>query len=201
MRFVLVPLIWIALALPAAADKIALADLSRYLNALQTAQAQFTQINEDGTIDTGRILIKRPGRVRFEYDPPNGALVLASGGEVAVFDPKSNEGPTSYPLARTPLSIILEEKVDLGRAKMVTAHREEGLATVVRAQDPEHPEYGYIELVFTGPSVELRQWVITNDSGSKTTVILGELTKGGALPNSLFSIGNNMPGASGTPSR
>ncbi|MEO1308251.1 MAG: outer-membrane lipoprotein carrier protein LolA, partial [Pseudomonadota bacterium] len=113
---------------------------------------------------------------------------IAGGGQVAVFDPKSNVPPDQYPLRRTPLNLILERNVDLGRAKMVTGHTVDGAKTIVRAQDPEHPEYGNIQLVFTANPTELRQWVITDDSGTETTVILRELEKGGALSPSLFSI-------------
>ena len=61
-------------------------------------------------------------------------------------------------------------------------------ALLAAAQDPDNPQYGNIQLVFTANPVELRQWVITDDSGSQTTVILGDLKKGGNLRASLFSI-------------
>ena len=56
------------------------------------------------------------------------------------------------------------------------------------AQDPAHPEYGTIELVFTDAPVALRQWVITDDLGQQTTVILGDLKQGGNYPATMFSI-------------
>lgn len=184
----LAPLAALMLTLPAHADKIALGDLDRYLNGLTTVESPFTQVNADGTIATGRLFIKRPGRVRFEYDPPDRSLVMAGGGQVAIFDAKSNQPPEQYPLSRTPLSLILDAKVDLARAKMVVGHVEQDAATRLALQDPQHPEYGTMELVFTPNPVELRQWVITDDLGSQTTVILGEMKKGADLPPSLFSI-------------
>ena len=177
-----------ALAVPAAAEKISLKELSRYLNALTTAEAEFTQINSDGSISTGKLYIHRPGRVRFEYNPPDKNLVLAGGGQVAIFDSKSNQPPEQYPLSKTPLSIILDKNVDLSRAKMVVGHKVDGNTTRVRAQDPEHPEYGSIEMVFTSGPTELRQWVIRDDSGAETTVILGEMKKGVKLGSSLFNV-------------
>ena len=182
------PLALIAFAMPALADKIPLADLSKYLNALSTAETDFTQVNADGSIATGKLYIKRPGRVRFEYAPPDKSLVLAAGGQVAIFDAKSNQPPEQYPLKRTPLNLILAENIDLGRARMVVAHEEEKNTTRVRAQDPENPDYGAIDLIFTADPVALRQWVITDDLGQETTVILGELKKGGNYPPSLFNI-------------
>lgn len=186
----LAPLGLLALGLPASAQTIPLADLSRYLNGLTTLETDFTQVNADGTIVTGRLFIRRPGRARFEYDPPDRNLVMAGGGQVAIFDAKSNQPPEQYPLSRTPLNLILAENVDLARARMVVGHGFDGTATRLRVQDPENPEYGSIELVFTAGPVELRQWVIHDDSGNQTTVILGEMRKGVDLSPALFNIPN-----------
>lgn len=179
-----------ALFLPLAAlaqDKIPLADISAYLNGIGSAQSGFTQYNEDGSRSTGRLFIKRPGRMRFEYDPPNSGVVIAGGGTVIIHDTKSNQPPETYALKRTPLSIILAQKVDLGRANMVTGYGTDGDMTVVRAQDPENPEYGHIDLKFSANPVALRQWVITNEQGDRTAVVLNGLKMGGALPDTLFS--------------
>lgn len=184
----LAPLAALVLALPAQAEKISIDALNRYINALGSAQSDFTQINSDGSISTGKVYIKRPGRARFEYDPPEKSLVMAGGGQVAIFDAKSNQPPEQYPLARTPLNLILKESVNLGAAKMVVGHTEVEGTTRIVAQDPEHPEYGTIELVFTPDPVQLRQWVITDDLGAQTTVILGDLQVGGDFPASMFSI-------------
>lgn len=176
------------LPFPVLAEKIALGTISDYLNGLTTVEADFTQVNSDGSISTGKIFIKRPGRVRFEYAPPDRSLVIAGGQQVAIFDAKSNQPPEQYPLKRTPLNLILAANIDLGRAKMVVGHTEDGTSTRVRAQDPENPEYGSIELVFTADPVELRQWVIIDDLGAETTVILGEMKKGVQLGARMFDI-------------
>lgn len=178
----------IAVAMPAAAQKLSLAEISRYLNSFQTASGEFTQINDDGTISEGRLFIRRPGRVRFEYNPPEDMLVVSNGATVGIIDGKSNEGPQGYPLNQTPLSIILARNVDLTRARMVTGHSSDGKTTTVRAQDPQNPEYGSIDLVFTANPTELRQWVINDNGGSHTTVILGDLTKGVRIGNDKFVI-------------
>ncbi len=187
MRIVALALSFL-LATPAMAEKLSLNEISRYLNSFSSATGEFTQINDDGTISTGQIYIKRPGRVRFEYNPPERTLVVADGDTVGIMDPKSNTGGEAYPLHRTPLKIILDRNVDFSRARMVTGHSSDGKTTTVRAQDPEHPEYGNIELVFTGSPVELRQWVINDSSGSRTTVVLGDLNKGVQLGNDRFVI-------------
>lgn len=156
------------------------------------AEAGFTQINADGSIATGRLMIWRPGRMRFEYAPPAEGLVIAGAGQVAIFDPKSNQGPTQYPLRRTPLNLILAPQINLEAARMVVAHRQEENATVVVAQDPEFPEYGTIRLLLTGNPTELRQWRVTDDMGRETTVILDGLRPATALPSRLFSIADEI---------
>lgn len=170
------------------AQPLTLDQISDYLNRLQTAQGGFTQINQDGSLSTGQIYIKRPGRIRFEYNPPAQSLVLASAGTVAIFDPRSNTGPEQYPLSRTPLSIILAENVDLERARMVTNVVSDDTTTTVTAQDPDNPDYGSIQMVFTANPVELRQWIVTDDLGGETTVILNDLETGGDISSVLFNI-------------
>ena len=187
IRFAIAALAF-ALPVAAAAQELSLNQISQYLNGLKTATADFTQINDDGSIATGKLFIKRPGQVRFEYNPPDQALVMAGGSTVAIFDNKSNQPPEQYPLKQTPLNLILERNVDLAKRNMVTGHTSDGTKTVVTAQDPENPEYGNIQLVFTANPTELRQWVITDGTGAQTTVVLGGLTSGGDLPGNLFNI-------------
>ena len=187
-RTILLSLPALALAKPALAQAIPLSEISRYFNSFQTAQGEFTQINPDGSLSTGRIYIRRPGRVRFEYDPPEASLVMAGGGQVAIFDARSNTGPNQYPLRQTPLNLILEQNVDFENRRMVVGHSSDGATTTVIAQDPDNPQYGSIRLVFSADPTELRQWVIRDDSGAETTVILGNMEFGGTLSARLFNI-------------
>ena len=183
----LAPILALAMAVPALADKIPLAEISRYLNSLKTAEAPFTQVNADGSVSAGTVWIHRPNRVRFQYDDSD-TLVLASAGQVAVYDGKSRSEAQQYPLSKTPLSLILAPNIDLGQARMVTGHEERKGLTVVTAQDPRHPEYGSIELAFSPNPTRLRQWVVTDDTGRRTTVILGEMQTGVTIPPSRFVI-------------
>jgi outer membrane lipoprotein-sorting protein len=187
-RSFLVSLPAFALVRPAWAERISLAELSDYFNGFTTAEGEFTQINPDGSLATGRIYIRRPGRVRFEYDPPEQSLVMAGGGQVAIFDGRSNQGPNQYPLSQTPLNLILERNVDFTNRRMVVGHTDDGTTTTIVAQDPENPQYGSIRLVFSAAPTELRQWVVRDDTGAETTVILGNMRFGGNLSAGLFNI-------------
>jgi len=177
---------------PASAEKLSLDAVSSYFNTMTTAEAAFIQSNDDGSQSTGRMYIKRPGRIRFEYDPPNLALVMVGGGQVAVFDPKANAEPTRFPLRQTPLSLVLERTVDLARRDMVMAHTNDGPRTIITLQDPDRAEYGYIQLVFTDDPMQLRQWIVDDNSGNKTQIALSDWTQDQKMPSILFNIQAEM---------
>lgn len=192
LRTLLLPALLAAFALPAQAEKIPLDVISAYLNGIDTAETTFTQINPDGSGSNGRVIIRRPGRMRFEYAAPDKTLVLATSGQVAIFDGKSNQPPEQYPLAKTPLKLILSRAIDLKKAQMVVDHREEGELTVVVAMDPDHPEFGSLSLGFSNNPVTLRQWIVTDEVGGQTTVLLDALKLGGSYPPSTFLIDSEM---------
>jgi len=166
--------------------RLSLAEISAYLNSLTTAQAAFQQINDDGSVSTGSLYISRPGKMRFEYDPPNDALVIAEARAIKIIDRKSNQPPETYPLNRTPLALILGRNIDLGRDRMVVDHGIDGEATVVTAQDPRNPERGSIRMRFSADPVALQDWVIEDEAGGQTRIILSQLETGMDLPRSLF---------------
>lgn len=188
LRFLLALILGTMLAFPASAERLSLAEISAYLNKLKSAEGRFTQINADGSKSTGKILIRRPGRVRFEYDPPESALVVADGSTVGIIDPRSNDGPQGYPLNQTPLNLILARNVDLTRARMVRGQSSDGNTTTVHAQDPKYPENGTIEIMFSANPIAIRQWVINDSSGERTTVILSDLRTGVILDDRNFVI-------------
>lgn len=137
---------------------------------------------------SGPRAIERPGRMRFEYAPPERTLVLASAGQVAIFDGKSNQPPEQYPLAKTPLNLMLARNVDLSKARMVVGHSEaDGLTPRDRA-GPRPPELGTIQMAFSANPVTLRQWTVADEAGGRTTVILGSLKTGMSYPMDTFSI-------------
>ena len=189
-RILLASLLATTIAPPAVAQSklLSLNDISLYLNELINAKGDFTQINPDGSISKGTFFLKRPGRMRFEYHGRDAPLVVAGQGHLAIFDKKSNAGPQQYPLRSTPLHIILQKDVDLNRSGMITGHSHDGKATSIVAQDPEHPGRGNVKLVFTDSPTELREWIVTDETGRQTTVILGELDKVSNVPARLFDI-------------
>ncbi|MDB4168819.1 outer membrane lipoprotein carrier protein LolA [Planktomarina sp.] len=188
----LISALCVILTSPVVAEKISLNEISSYFNAMTTAEAQFLQITDTGETSTGRLFIRRPGRIRFEYDPPEETLVVVGGGQVAVFDPKSHDEPLRFPLRHSPLNLVLEREVDLAQRDMVVAHFEAESQTAVTLQDAENPDYGFIQLIFTNNPVQLREWIVQDNSGGRTQIVLDSLTEGGRLSNVLFNIQYEM---------
>lgn len=188
----LISALCVILTSPVVAEKISLNEISSYFNAMTTAEAQFSQITDTGETSTGRLFIRRPGRIRFEYDPPEATLVVVGGGQVAVFDPKSRDEPLRFPLRHSPLNLVLEREVDLAQRDMVVAHFEAESQTAVTLQDAENPDYGFIQLIFTNNPVQLREWIVQDNSGGRTQIVLDSLTEGGRLSNVLFDIQYEM---------
>ena len=170
------------------ADPYSLASVSQYLTNLKLLKANFLQFNADGTTSSGVILIKRPGRMRFEYYKPDKTLVLVSAGALAIFDPKGDEAPITYPIKNNPISLILKGDVDLLNSGIVENYKvsiEEAFLTI---RDPKKPKRGSVELVFRGVLPELRKLTIKKENGSTTSLYLKNIEYPQQIRNSLFSI-------------
>ena len=164
-----------------------LARISNYLNGISTMEGSFVQVGPDGELSEGKFYMRRPGRLRFEYEPPNPALVVADGFWVGVYD-KRMETLDRYPLSETPLELLLKERVDLRKEGAVQSiERGEGKIRVT-AIDPDNPERGSITLVFNDNPLELQQWVVVDAQGLKTTVALNDVRTNVELDPRLFRI-------------
>jgi outer membrane lipoprotein-sorting protein len=175
-------------AVPAAAASVNVAPVERYLQGLRSARGQFTQTNPNGSTQTGTFYLAKPGRIRFEYDRPAGAMVIADGSWVGVFDPKSNRNPTRYPLDRTPLSLLLRDRLSLTEPGLVLGATKDAQGIDITVVDPRAPQEGRMVMTFAENPVQLRQWEITTKTGQRTRVLLSGLQTGVALDGSLFNI-------------
>jgi len=178
----------VALARPAAAQGVDVTAINNYLRGLRSATGRFRQTNPNGSVQTGRFYLAKPGRIRFEYDRPEGAMVIADGNWVGVFDPKSNRNPTRYPLDRTPLSILLRDQISLREPGMVLGATRDTVGTHITVVDPRAPDQGRMVMTFSQNPVQLRQWQIRTKAGETTQVALTEFEPGGSFGSGLFNI-------------
>ena len=162
--------------------------INSYLQSLRSAKGRFRQTNPNGSVQTGTFYLQKPGRIRFEYDKPDGAMVIADGTWVGVFDPKSNRNPTRYPLAKTPLSLLLRDRLSLAEPGLVLGATRGADGTDITVVDPRAPQEGRMRMRFADNPIRLRQWEITTKAGQRTSVALTELTTGVAIDPSLFNI-------------
>ena len=170
------------------ADPYSLANISQYLKNLKNLKADFSQINADGSISSGTILIKRPGRMRFEYYTPDKTLVLVSAGALAIFDPKGDDAPITYPIKNNPISLILKGEVDLLNSGILENYKMSTGQAVVKIRDPEKTEHGSVELVFTGAKPELEKFTVQNENGLSTSITLEDIEYPDKINDTLFSI-------------
>ncbi len=153
-------------------ERAQLGRISDYLNSIKELKGTFMQIEPNGDVSQGAIYIKKPGRVRFEYQTPNTNLIVCDG---------------SYPLAGTPLDLILSGDVDLRKNQSIMAVRKEGDSLIVDARSSDKRKKPNIQFVFTGANTELRQWTVIDDQGLSTTVALRDMLPANNLPDSLFA--------------
>lgn len=176
------------IARPAVARTIPLSELSHFFNGFETAEGRFRQTHSDGSSLGGTLQMRRPGRARFSYDPPEHSLMIAGGSQIAIFDGRSNTGPSQYPLNSTPLGLILERNVNFQNRRMVVGHGMHRGMTFVTLQDPDRTQHGSISLLFSDAPVRLQGWIVRDDTGAETTIQIESMRFGVNMPASLFNI-------------
>ena len=180
--------IWLFGMKLASAEKFSLVELSNYFNTIDTFQADFHQFSDDGSVASGVILIKKPGRLRIEYERPEDLLILASGGQLAIFDPKGDPEPTSFPLNVTPFSIVLKSQINLVGSPNILSHDYNQGETSLSLYDPKYPERGHIKLIFSGETPILERWLIQDESGNITLMSIKRYEENIALGEIEFNI-------------
>lgn len=167
------------------ADKSDLDRISAYLNSIHTLKGSFVQLGPDGQIDEGVFYIEKPGRMRFEYHAPNPVLIVSDGSTVAVANRKLNT-VDHYPIWSTPLDLILSNDLNLKNNPSVAHVTREPGEIIVNARASSSKVNGNITLVFSDPTLELRQWTIVDGQDLSTTVNIRDLQPGATLDPSLF---------------
>ncbi|MGD0142865.1 MAG: outer membrane lipoprotein carrier protein LolA [Rhizomicrobium sp.] len=169
------------------ADQADLDRISAYLNATHALNGSFVQIGPEGQVDEGRFYIQKPGRMRFEYAPPNPTLIVSDGSTVAVINKKLNT-TDRYPIWTTPLSLILSDEIDLKKNPAIIGLGHQDGQLVVNARSHSSRATGNITLVFSAPNIELRQWTVIDAQGLTTTVSVRDLKPDAPLDSTLFTI-------------
>ncbi len=155
---------------------------------LNTMVADFTQVGGDGRRQGGTLYLQRPGKVRFEYDPPAILQVIADGRSVAVRDRKLATQDL-YSISQTPLKFLLRERVNLGQDIRITGITNDGNAVRINLEDSSTlGGTSRITLFFDSQVESLNQWRIVDAQGFQTVVVLDKVERGRRIDQDLFKI-------------
>ncbi|MAW52013.1 MAG: hypothetical protein CME01_04235 [Geminicoccus sp.] len=152
---------------------------------ITTARGRFMQISDSGQIVRGDISIARPRRMRFDYDEPSPALLVADGRFIGTYNTK-DETSAHRQINQTPLKFLLNEDPDLANGVKVLKIERVAESVLVTIQDRRNPNQGQLVLVLDTRTLELRAWQVIDDKGERTTVRLESMTYGVSLSNALF---------------
>ncbi len=165
-------------------DDVVAERLISYLEELETLKGDFTQIAPSGAVSTGRFYLRRPGFLRFEYDPPTPLLIVANGGLVYVRD-EALETTDSYPVGKTPLKLLLRKRIDRDEANVVSVDRGVDTIAVTIASEEEETE-GELTIIARAPDMVLTRWIVRDLQNGITVVTLDNVEEGVRLANRLF---------------
>jgi outer membrane lipoprotein-sorting protein len=167
-------------------DRSDLARVEAYINSIHTLKARFLQVAPDGGISQGLAWLQRPGRMRFQYDPPTPLLLVAGHGLVVFYDRQLGQ-TTNIPLGATPLGILLRENFSLtGEVTVTAVARQPGQlqVTLLRTASPGD---GTLTLVFSDPPLALHSWAVVDAQRQETQVTLLDVQLGGTFDPQMFS--------------
>ncbi len=169
-------------------DDQALVDkATAYLQGLKSVTGRFVQNSFNGSTSTGAFYMQRPGKARFQYDPPAEMVVVSDGYNVSVVDSRLKTH-NQYPLGRTPLVILLAREVRLDRGVVVSQVDRKADGFSITARDGRKEAAGRITLDFGQDPIALRGWSVIDAQGRQTRVTLGVLTPVSDLDPNLFVI-------------
>lgn len=171
---------------PAAAASDIAEQIANHFSAVKSMQGEFVQFGPKGEQTGGKFFIQRPGRVRFNYDAPATYRVVSDGKSVVVTNTKLKTHDL-YPLSKTPLKLLLGERIDLSGDRVKSVKTEKDLVTV-KMQDKSVFGNATITLMFDPGNFDLKQWTITDAQGKDTTVMIFNVKSGVEFDAKMFKI-------------
>ncbi len=167
-----------------AADKARIARATAALQGMTGAEGRFEQTDDHGRTVQGKWYLSRPGKIRFEYDPPSSLLVVSNGRQINTWDPRL-QSFNSYPLSETPLSLFLDKTIRFDQGVIITEVTSNATGFTLTARSRTKAVDGSVKLFFdesgTGPAA-LKQWIITDGQGRPTSLRLLSLSESHPAP-------------------
>ena len=161
--------------------------LNAYFNSFQTLQGELTQISPRGRAAKGVFYLAKPGKLRFEVEPPTPYIMASDGKWLTLTNKQMNKGD-QFPLSKTPMRLLVSDKLDLLQEAVVLNFQQDAGTTTIALADKKGSMPGQIVLIFDDAQNELQQWIIIDGKGQKTTVQLANLEKNVKINPKLFKV-------------
>ncbi|MBB4954919.1 outer membrane lipoprotein-sorting protein [Agrobacterium vitis] len=181
-----------AVALTAATPAFAQAESSTaqriadHFASVKTMMGEFVQFGPRGDQTAGKFYLERPGKLRFNYEQPSPMRVISDGRNVAIGNMKMKTWDV-YPLSKTPLSLLLSDRIDLGHQMVRQVKEEQDLTTIVLGDKSIFGDQT-ITLMFDPKTFELRQWTVTDAQGKDTSVMIFNVQQGVNFDEKVFEV-------------
>ena len=160
-------------------------EIEQYVNSIRTLQARFVQNNPNGSVVQGTLYLRRPGRMRFEYDAPSQLKIVADGSQVTLWDPKTRDFG-QWPIGWTAASFLVRDQLRLSGDLTVQSLQRTGDGLQLTVVQTKKPQEGKIIVRLAENPLALRGWSIIDNRGSKVDVALVDVRSGMQLADSLF---------------
>ena len=160
--------------------------IADHFSSVKTMQGEFVQFGPRGEQTGGKFFLERPGKIRFNYEKPSPMRVISDGKSVVIGNSKLNTWDI-YPLSKTPLALLLDDRIDL-KSKMVRDVKEEPDLITIKLGDRTVFADSTITMMFDPKSYDLRQWTITDNQGKDTSVMIFNTQTGVSFDKSVFRI-------------
>ncbi len=177
------------IVLPARADDAA-QQIADHFSSVKTMMGDFVQFGPSGEQSGGKFYIERPGKIRFDYDPPAKFKVTSDGKSVVLENDKLHTADL-YSLSETPLKLLLDDHIDLTGNKVQDIKQDPDLTTITLA-DKSLFGKATITMMFDPKSYDLKQWTIRDAQGRDTTVMIYNVKEGVTFDPSVFKINYNQ---------
>jgi len=163
--------------------------IADHFSSVKTMMGEFVQFGPKGEQTGGKFFIERPGKIRFNYEPPSDFRVISDGKSVVLMNQKLKTADL-YSLSQTPLKLLLDERIDLSGGKVKDIREESDLTTITLA-DKSVFGNATISMMFDPKTYELRQWTVTDAQGKDTTVMIFNVQQGVTFDPGVFKIDYN----------
>ncbi|MEZ5812428.1 MAG: outer membrane lipoprotein carrier protein LolA [Rhizobiaceae bacterium] len=161
-------------------------EIADHFSSVKTMTGEFVQFGPRGEQTGGKFFIERPGRIRFNYEAPSAYRVVSDGKSVVISNKKLKTADL-YPLSKTPLKLLLDDRIDISGDRVQQVREEDDLTTITLADKTVFGN-STITMMFDPQSYDLRQWTIRDAQGKDTTVMIFNVQQGVAFDPKIFEI-------------